>query len=122
MALTRMVSILLVSVLTSGAAVSEGDPIVEQYRAEDIDGLLKQALNSSGSSKLSQQLSQAEAVLGFSIQNDLLPLFAGEGGIAVYPAAAPGGKSTFVFGPGCANRFLAFNASLRKNSKRLPWN
>ena len=45
MALRRMLSILLVSVLTSGAAVGQGgDPIVEQYRAEDIEGLLKPAL------------------------------------------------------------------------------
>src|SRR5262247_1826850 len=45
MALRRMLSILLVSVLTSGAAVSQGgDPIVEQYRAGDIEGLLKPAL------------------------------------------------------------------------------
>src|SRR5262245_36003308 len=50
MALRRTVSIILVSVLTSGAAVSQGDPIsqrdpiVDQYRAEDIEGLLKPAL------------------------------------------------------------------------------
>ena len=44
MALRRIVSILLVFVLTSGVAASERDPIVEQYRAEDIGGLLNPAL------------------------------------------------------------------------------
>ena len=43
MALKRLLSVLLVSVLTSGAAAG-GDPIVEQYRAEGIGGLLKPAL------------------------------------------------------------------------------
>ena len=40
----RVVPILLVAILTSGAAASDGDPILEQYRAEAIDGLLKPAL------------------------------------------------------------------------------
>ena len=64
MALTRMVSILLVSVLTSGAAVSEGDPIVEQYRAEDIDGLLKPALQKAGALALEGRIGESnQAVL-----------------------------------------------------------
>ncbi len=61
-----------------------------------LDGLLNQALNSSTNSSLNQQLAQAEAALGFSIKNDLIPLFAGEAGVAVYPGAA-GSKRTFVF-------------------------
>src|SRR5262249_12470376 len=44
MAMRRVVPILLVAILTSGAAASDGDPILEQYRAEAIDGLLKPAL------------------------------------------------------------------------------
>jgi hypothetical protein len=44
MALRRIVAIFLVFLLTSGPAASEGDPIVERYRAEGIDGLLKPAL------------------------------------------------------------------------------
>jgi tetratricopeptide (TPR) repeat protein len=44
MALRRMVLTVLFLVLTAGVAASEGDPIVEQYRAEDIGGLLKPVL------------------------------------------------------------------------------
>src|SRR5215471_13590978 len=44
MTLRRVAPILLVAVLISGASANEGDPIVEQYRAEDIDGLLGPAL------------------------------------------------------------------------------
>jgi hypothetical protein len=64
MALRRMVSILLVSVLTSGAAASQGDPIVEQYRAEDIDGLLKPALQKAEALALEGRVGESnQAVL-----------------------------------------------------------
>ena len=64
MALRRMVSILLVSVLTSGAAVGQGDPIVEQYRAEDIEGLLKPALQKAEALALEGRVGESnQAVL-----------------------------------------------------------
>src|SRR5262245_2554946 len=44
MAMRRVVPILLVAMLTSGAAASEGDRILEEYSTEAIDGLLKPAL------------------------------------------------------------------------------
>src|SRR5215813_7988927 len=64
MALRRMLSILLVSVLTSGAAVGQGgDPIVEQYRAEDIEGLLKPALQKAQALALEGRVSESNQAL-----------------------------------------------------------
>jgi len=52
-----------------------------------LDGPLHQLLKTIGRSAPSfqQQLSQLETVAGFSIDKDLIPLFAGEAGVAVYP-------------------------------------
>jgi hypothetical protein len=64
MAPRRMVSILLVSVLTSGAAAIESDPVVEQYRAQDIDGLLRPALQKAETLALEGRVGESnQAVL-----------------------------------------------------------
>ena len=64
MGLRRIVSILLVAVLTSGVAASERDPIVEQYQAEDIGGLLKPALQKAEALAVEGRVSESnQAVL-----------------------------------------------------------
>ncbi len=52
-----------------------------------LDGSLDQALTAMGEQDdgFDQQLAQIELALGLSVRDDLLPLFAGEGAIAVYP-------------------------------------
>jgi hypothetical protein len=44
MSLRRVAPILVAAILASGVAASEEDPIIQQYRAEDIDSLLNPAL------------------------------------------------------------------------------
>ena len=63
MASRRVASILVVAILTSGAAANEGDPIVEQYRAEDIDGLLKPALEKAEALGLEGRVGEANQSL-----------------------------------------------------------
>ena len=52
-----------------------------------LESTLDQALKAMGQQddEFEQQLAQIELALGLSVQDDLLPLFAGEGAIAVYP-------------------------------------
>src|SRR5215510_557135 len=63
MALRRIASILMVAILASGAAANEGDLIVEQYRAEDIDGLLKPALQKAEALGLEGRVGEASQAL-----------------------------------------------------------
>jgi hypothetical protein len=64
MALSRVVLTLLFSVLLAGVAASEGDPIVERYGAEDIDNLLKPALQKAEALGLEGRVSESnQAVL-----------------------------------------------------------
>src|SRR5262245_5602723 len=63
MALRRVALVLLVAILTSGAAANESDPIVEQYRAEDIDGLLKPALQKAQALAVEGRVSESTQVL-----------------------------------------------------------
>ena len=44
MSLRRLAPILVVALLASGVAAGEEDPIIQQYRAENIDALLNPAL------------------------------------------------------------------------------
>src|SRR5262249_7413640 len=63
MALRRVVPILVVAILTSGADANEVDPIIEQYRAEDIDGLLKPALQKAEALALEGRVSESNQAL-----------------------------------------------------------
>ena len=53
-----------------------------------LDAPLRQLYSGleQSSSTFEKQLKQAEGLLGLSVEDDVLPLFAGEGAIAVYPA------------------------------------
>jgi hypothetical protein len=53
----------------------------------NLDDALDQALDQAGEQtpEIDQQLAQLELFLGISVREDLLPLVAGEGAIAVYP-------------------------------------
>jgi len=63
MALRRVAPILLVAILMSGAAANESDPIVEQYRAEDIEGLLRPALQKAQALAAEGRVSESTQVL-----------------------------------------------------------
>src|SRR5262249_35733402 len=63
MALRRVVPILVVAILASGAAANEVDPIIEQYRAEDIDSLLKPALQKAEALALEGRVSESNQAL-----------------------------------------------------------
>jgi hypothetical protein len=56
----------------------------------NLDASLDQALDAMGeqSKDFDQQLAQIELLLGISVRDDVLPLFAGEGALAVYPGPA----------------------------------
>ena len=51
---------------------------------QPVEQLYKALEDASPSFKT--QLGQAEGLLGFSIENDILPIFSGEGALAVYPS------------------------------------
>ena len=63
MALRRVAPILVVAILASGAAASDSDPLVEQYRAEDIDGLLKPALQKAEALALEGRIGESNQAL-----------------------------------------------------------
>jgi hypothetical protein len=55
----------------------------------DLASWLRKALNAFQSTPgFQEKRTQLEQAFGFSIENDLLPIFAGEGALAVYPGAA----------------------------------
>jgi hypothetical protein len=55
----------------------------------DLASWIRKAMNAFKSTPgFEAKRTQLEQALGFSIENDLLPLFAGEGAVAVYPPAA----------------------------------
>src|SRR5262245_5189866 len=63
MALGRLTSALLVGMLMSGDAVGQSDPIVEQYRAEGVDGLLNPALQKAEALALDGHVAESTQVL-----------------------------------------------------------
>jgi hypothetical protein len=55
----------------------------------DLASTLRKALHALNSTpSFETQRTQLELALGFSLENDLLPIFSGEGALAVYPGAA----------------------------------
>ena len=60
----RIALLLVAAVLTSGAATSQSDPIIDQYRAEDIDALLNPALRKANELAVEGRVSESsQAVL-----------------------------------------------------------
>jgi tetratricopeptide (TPR) repeat protein len=62
-ALGRVAPLLLVAFLAPGAAASEGDPIFEQYRAENVDGLLKPALQKAEALAVEGRVSESNQIV-----------------------------------------------------------
>lgn len=60
----RTALVLVIAILTSGAAVGQSDPIIAQYRAEDIDSLLNPTLKKANELAVEGRVSESnEAVL-----------------------------------------------------------
>jgi tetratricopeptide (TPR) repeat protein len=61
--LGRVAPLLLVAFLAPGAAASEGDPIVEQYRAENVDGLLGPAIQKAEALAVEGRVSESNQIV-----------------------------------------------------------
>jgi hypothetical protein len=88
----------LPSVVPSGAIVYVG--------FNGLDEGLSQLLDLAGAQTpdLDQQLAQAELFLGVSVENDVLPIFGGEGALYVRPAAGEIPEVTLVLSPPDADK------------------
>jgi hypothetical protein len=59
----RIAFTLVVGILTSGAAVCQSDPIIEQYRAENVDGLVNPALRKANELAAEGRVSESNQAL-----------------------------------------------------------